>query len=135
MFCLDYNDLVKAAALMKTDSEQPAESAWRDMYLAALFEPDPAKLLERVAKAERALNLRERELWYSGGDHTKEKLALTGAIRALEALRNIYQYARRTSSPATRPVKRSPASFGEVAKSEESAGPKVPGGRLVSESN
>ena len=71
MSCSRYNDLVKAAD-MKADSELSAKGTWRDLYLAALFEPDPAKLLERIAKAEHVLNLRERELWYSGGDHTKE---------------------------------------------------------------
>lgn len=30
-------------------------------------------------------------LGYSGGDHAPEKKALTGAMRALEALRNIHQ--------------------------------------------
>jgi hypothetical protein len=60
---------------MKTDSEQSAEGAWREMYLAALFEPDPAKLLERFAVAKRALNRRERELWYSVGDHAPDVLS------------------------------------------------------------
>ena len=40
----------------------------------------------RIAETEHALNLRERELWYSGGSHTQERLALIGARRALEAL-------------------------------------------------
>lgn len=80
---------------MRQDSEQQSEGAWRDQYLAALFEADPAKLPERIAEAEYAIGLRDRELWYSGGDHTKEKLALTGAVRALQALRNIHQYPRR----------------------------------------
>jgi hypothetical protein len=75
---------------MRADSEPTTESAWRASYLAALFEADPAKILGRIAEAEQALYLRERELWYSGGDHTKEKVALTGAMRALEALRTIH---------------------------------------------
>jgi hypothetical protein len=95
------------------------DNAWRAVYLAALFEADPAKLLERIAEAEYALNLRERELWYSGGDHAREKLALTGAMRALEALRNIHQYARRP-----RPG-RNPASFGEVDRSGGSLESKI----------
>jgi hypothetical protein len=33
-------------------------------------------------------------LWYSGADHNKEKHALIGAMRALEALRNIHQCSR-----------------------------------------
>ena len=75
---------------MQPGSEQSSEKAWRDLYLAALFEGDSAKLSERIAEAEYAVSLRARELWYSGGDHHKEKHALTGAMRALEALRNIH---------------------------------------------
>jgi hypothetical protein len=71
-----------------------SEGAWRDLYLAALFEVDTAKLLERIAKAEDAIRLRARELWYSGGSHYREKHALTGALQALEALKNIHQCPR-----------------------------------------
>jgi hypothetical protein len=85
---------------MQADSEQSSESGWRALYLAALFEANSAKLLERIAEAQSAINFRERELWYSGGDHTKEKLALTGAMRALEALRTIHEYPRRVTLPA-----------------------------------
>jgi hypothetical protein len=84
---------------MQIDAEQPGTGAWRDLYLAALFEADSAKLPERIAKAEHALTLRERELWYSGGDHNGEKQALTSAMRALEALRNIHQCPRRAPLP------------------------------------
>jgi hypothetical protein len=84
---------------MQADPEQPVTRAWRDLYLAALFEADSAKLPERIAKAEYALTLRERELWYSGGDHSGEKQALTGAMRALEALRNLHQYPRPAPPP------------------------------------
>jgi hypothetical protein len=71
---------------MLADSGQTSETAWRDLYLAAIFETDSGKLLERIAKAEYALNVRDRQLWYSGDDYAGEKRALTGAIRALEAL-------------------------------------------------
>jgi hypothetical protein len=82
---------------MQPDSTKTSERAWRDLYLAALFEADSAKLPERIAEAEYALNFRDRELWYSGGDYTREKQALTGAMRALEALRNIHQCPRPVS--------------------------------------
>jgi hypothetical protein len=81
-----------------------SEGGWRDLYLAALFEVDTARLPERIAKAEYALSLRARELWYSEGDHHNEKLALTSAMQALEALRNIHQCPR--LSPTL--VKRAP---------------------------
>jgi phage-related protein len=82
---------------MQVDSEQ-SERTWRSLYLAALFEADSAKLPGRIAEAECALSIRDRELWYSGGDHNGEQNALTGAMRALEALRYIHQCPRVTPS-------------------------------------
>ncbi len=79
---------------MEADSQQPLERAWRELYLAALFEADLSKLPERIAEAECALSLRDRALWYSGGDNDREKRALTSAMRALEALRSIHQCPR-----------------------------------------
>jgi hypothetical protein len=89
---------------MQAGSEKLLEKAWRDLYLAALFEADSSKLPERIAIAEYAMNLRDRELWYSGGDHNKEKQALIGALRALEALRNIHQCPRPMLSVSNHPV-------------------------------
>jgi hypothetical protein len=86
---------------MQADSTKTSERAWRDLYLAALFEADPARLPDRIAEAEYAVSFRDRELWYAGGDHTREKQALTGAMRALEALRSIHQCPR-PLSPTTR---------------------------------
>jgi|SRR4026209_27034 hypothetical protein len=77
---------------MHADLQQPSGNTWRALYLEALFEADPIKMPERTAEAEQALYLRERQLWYSDGAHTKEKLALTGAMRALEVLRTIHGY-------------------------------------------
>src|ERR1700704_2745739 len=91
--CIRYNVLVKGQN-MQSEAEKPAERAWRDLYLAALFEADSSRLPERIAEAECALSLRDRDLWYSGGDHDREKHALIGAMRALEALRNIHQCPR-----------------------------------------
>jgi len=110
---------------MRADSEPTTESAWRASYLAALFETDPAKILGRIAEAEQALYLRERELWYSGADHTKEELTLTGAMRALEALRTIHEYPRRVTPPAARP---GPASFSTTSNLAGSMGSRVQGG-------
>ncbi len=89
---------------MQEDSTKMPERAWRELYLAALFEADSGRLPERIAEAEYALSLRDRELWYSGSDHKGEKHALTGAMRALEALRNIHQCPRLTSSPGSHPA-------------------------------
>ena len=89
---------------MEEDSTKTPKTAWRDLYLAALFEADSARLPERIAEAEYALNVRDHELWYSGSDHKGEKHALTSAMRALEALRNIHQCPRRGSSARSHPA-------------------------------
>lgn len=85
---------------MQKDPNKTSETAWRDLYLAALFEADSARLPDRIAEAECALSFRDRELWYSGGDHAREKQALNGAMRALEALRSIHQCPRIVSPPS-----------------------------------
>jgi hypothetical protein len=72
------------------------EINWRNLYVAALFEPDPAKLAERIAQAEQALVLRSRELFHLAGDHIEEEHALDDAMCALRALRNTYQCPRAT---------------------------------------
>ena len=40
---------------MQRDSTPTSERTWRDLYLAALFEADSARLPERIAEAEQAL--------------------------------------------------------------------------------
>jgi hypothetical protein len=97
---------------MQADSEKPL--TWRDLYLAALFEADSAKLPERIAKAEYAMSLRDRELWYSGGDHDTEKRALIGAMRALEALRTIHQCRRPVPPNGSDRPEASSGVFGQV---------------------
>jgi hypothetical protein len=86
---MGYNALVKDKNMQVAAGQ--SERTWRNLYLAALFESDSAKLPERIAEAEYALGLRDRELWYSGGDHNGEQHGLTGPRRALEALRYIHQ--------------------------------------------
>jgi hypothetical protein len=73
--CCSSTSSLLVKATKPASSERPSENAWRDLYLAALFETDRSKLLERIAEAEYVLSLRDRELWYLGGDHSKEKLA------------------------------------------------------------
>ena len=62
--------------------------AWRDLYKAALFEVDKTRLPERMAKAEKAVVLRARELFYAAGDNIEEGQALDDAMYTLHALRN-----------------------------------------------
>lgn len=58
---------------MQTISRPANAKRWRDVYVAALFESDNAKLLERIAEAEGALLLRARELLHANGDKSKRR--------------------------------------------------------------
>jgi hypothetical protein len=71
------------------------DSAWRDLYKAALFEVDKTRLPDRIAQAEKALALRARELFYAAGDNIEEGEALDDAIYALHALQNTSQTSHR----------------------------------------
>ncbi len=66
-------------------------TGWRDSYVAALFEPDTAKLSERIAQAEWAIVLRARELFHEPPDTGEEEEALENAMYALNALRDAYR--------------------------------------------
>jgi len=59
----------------------------RSLYLAALFEADRTRLAIRISEAEKALMLRERELFTSP---TPEQHAVNNALNALRALRNCH---------------------------------------------
>jgi len=77
---------------MNTGGFKSLESgAWKDLYKAALFEVDNARLPERIAQAEKALALRARELFHIAGDNLEEEQALDDTMNALHALRNISQ--------------------------------------------
>jgi hypothetical protein len=78
--------------IMNTGSSKSLDNgAWRDLYKAALFEVDNARLPERIAQAEKALALRARELFHIAGDHIEEEQALDDTMYALHALRNTSQ--------------------------------------------
>ena len=77
---------------MNTGSSKSLDSsAWRDLYKAALFEVDNARLPERIGQAEKALALRARELFYIAGDNIEEEQALDDTMYALHALRSTSQ--------------------------------------------
>jgi hypothetical protein len=60
--------------------------SWRDLYMAALFESDKNTASALIAKAERALLLRERELFASLQDPA-EREAVNNALHSLAALK------------------------------------------------
>ena len=77
---------------MNTGNSKSLDSgAWKDLYKAALFEVDNARLPERIAQAEKALALRARELFHIAGDNIEEEQALDDTMYALHALRNTSQ--------------------------------------------
>jgi hypothetical protein len=77
---------------MNTGSSKSMDSGpWRDLYKAALFEVDNARLPERSVQAERALALTARELFHIAGGNIEEEQALGDTMYALHALRNTSQ--------------------------------------------
>lgn len=61
--------------------------SWRDLYRLALFEADRKNATTRIAQAERALVLREREL-FAEPRHSAELDAVNAALHSLEALKS-----------------------------------------------
>jgi hypothetical protein len=64
----------------------PQVPSWRELYKAALFEPDRKKLPSRIDDAERAIIARARELFAATTDTIEEDQALDDALYALKAL-------------------------------------------------
>jgi hypothetical protein len=62
--------------------------SWRDLYIAALFEPNRSKIPTRIADAEKRIAARARELFNSGDHDILERSALNVAMDALAALRS-----------------------------------------------
>jgi hypothetical protein len=65
-----------------------ALESWKDLYQAAIFEPDLNKLPERIAEAESALIVRARALFYTAGESVEEGKSLRDAMSILHALLN-----------------------------------------------
>jgi hypothetical protein len=68
-----------------SSSQQCHDRAWKDLYMAALFESDKTKLAERIATAQRAIGARQRALFTSEDDR-HERQALDNALFSLQAL-------------------------------------------------
>jgi hypothetical protein len=63
-------------------------ASWQELYRAALFENDRRRFPERIAKAEKALIRRARELFETPGNSIDEEQAIDDALRALHCLRD-----------------------------------------------
>jgi hypothetical protein len=66
----------------------PNPRRWRELYKAALFETDKAKLPERIAEAETAIIARARQLFAANTDTIEEDEVLDDALYALRALQS-----------------------------------------------
>jgi hypothetical protein len=62
--------------------------SWKDLYQAAMCEPDMNKLPARIADAESALVMRMRESFYTSGDKFEEQESMDDALSILHALRS-----------------------------------------------
>lgn len=78
------------AAVLRRLRGQPrlpdTSPAWRSLYIAAVVEPDRARVRQRIADARTALIQRARELFQTRGDHLQEESAIDDALVALSAL-------------------------------------------------
>ena len=59
---------------------------WRALYREAVLEPDRKKVRTRVARAQAAIGLRARELWYGGATETTERRRMDAASHFLGVL-------------------------------------------------
>ena len=76
---------------MNAATTRPAYPSWRDLYKAALFEVDRAKLPQRISEARNAVVMRGRELFNCEGNH---------ALYALQALASCLLMGTRTHAAA-----------------------------------
>ncbi len=73
---------------------------WRDLYKAALFEADRAKLPQRITEARTAVVMRGRELFNCADSHIEEAEDLEDALYALQALSSCLQVSTRAQAAA-----------------------------------
>ncbi len=78
----------------------PTRRNWKDLYMAAIFEDDKAKILRRIAEAETAVVARAGELFGEDGNQLREQKAVENAIYFLQLLRRIEAKANTSSEAA-----------------------------------
>lgn len=67
---------------------------WRELYSAALLETNRERLFSRIAEAEQALLLRDRELLNMSGEVGQEAKVVDDALYVLRALRHCWESQR-----------------------------------------
>ena len=77
---------MSAAPVLSPAIKSPVVPEWRTLYLTALFETDKSRLPGRILRAERALMLREHQLFVAP-TNTDERMVVVNALNALHALR------------------------------------------------
>jgi len=88
-FSLDISHIIlkmKHILSSSSHSGSRAFTEWRALYVAALFEKDEDRMMERIDEAKRALVVRARELFLASGDHLQEQAAIDDALQFLHAL-------------------------------------------------
>ena len=68
-----------------TSSPKQLTSDWKNLFIAALFEPDKTRLAQRIAEAQAAIAARRQELLAAAND-AEEKRVLDNAAFSLLAL-------------------------------------------------
>jgi hypothetical protein len=77
---------MSAISVPSPAAEKITVPEWRSLYLTALFETDKSRLPGRILRAERALMIREHQL-FTTPSTTNERAIVTNALNALNALR------------------------------------------------
>ena len=80
--------LLKTRAIGDTECHPDlgASPTWRALYVAALFETDEGRMVQRIDEAKKALVVRARELFQTAGDHRQEQRAIEDTLQSLHAL-------------------------------------------------
>jgi hypothetical protein len=73
---------------MRQGSSTFRNKNWKQLYLAALFEDNKARIPMKIAEAQRAVVLRRSELLSQPETDSQERQALDTALFSLQALRS-----------------------------------------------
>ena len=75
---------------------------WKELYKAAVFEDDNAKIPLRIAEAEKALAARVLEMFGTTENHVREQQAMENAMYFLRLLRKTDQWMTASSESSSK---------------------------------